>query len=70
MAGHDAKNRAGSGHFLNGPGRVRASRFWPGSGSGQPFLASGQFGPAFFGLGPVRAADFGLFLPNFAHFLS
>ena len=65
--------RAGSGHLFYGPGRVRAGRFWPGSGSGRPFLASGQFGMAFFGLGPVRAADFGLFclfLPIFAQFFS
>ena len=27
-------NRAGSGHFISGPGRVRAGRFRPGSGSG------------------------------------
>ena len=53
------KNRAGSGHFLNGPGRVRASRFWPGSGSGRPFLASGQFGP------PILAY-FCPFLTNFS----
>ena len=61
-------SRAGSGHFFSGPGRVQAGRFWPGSGSGRLFLASGQLGPAFFGLGPVRAADFGLFFPIFAHF--
>ena len=37
-------SRAGSGYFFSGPGRIRAGRFWPGSGSGWPFLASGQFG--------------------------
>ena len=33
-------NRAGSGHFFHGAGRVSGLGFWPGSGSG-------QFGPPF-----------------------
>ena len=37
--------RAGSGHFFYGAGRVLGLGFWPGSGSGQDFLATGQFGP-------------------------
>ena len=53
------KFRAGSGHFFSGPGRVRAGLFWPGSGSGWPFLATGQFGP------PILAY-FGPFLTNFS----
>ena len=52
-------SRAGSGHFFSGPGRVRAGLFWPGSGSGWPFLATGQFGP------PILAY-FGPFLTNFS----
>ena len=29
-----AANRAGSGHYFSGPGRVSGLWFWPGSGSG------------------------------------
>ena len=55
--------RAGLGKFFSGPGRVRAGLFWPGSGSGWPFLATGQFGP------PILAY-FGLFWPIFDQFFS
>ena len=57
---HCAPNiiRAGSGHFF----------FWPGSGSGWPFLAWVGLELAFFGHGPVRAGNFGLFWPILAHF--
>ena len=39
------KARAGSGHLFSGLGRVWAVIFWPGSGSGWSFLATGQFRP-------------------------
>ena len=55
---------------LQNVGLGRATFLWPGSGSGWPFLAQVGLGPAFFGLGPVRAADFGLFLPIFDQFFS
>ena len=57
VTSQNEKCRAGSGHFFYGPGRVRAGRFWP--GSGWPFLASGQFGP------PILAY-FCPFLTNFS----
>ena len=50
---------AESGHFFSGPGRVWAGLFWSGSGSGWPFLATGQFGP------PILA-NFGQILTNFS----
>ena len=75
MSLFEPETRAGSGHFFYSPCRVWAGRFWPGSGSGRPFLASGEFGPAFFGLGQVRAGLFWprassgrRFWPIFAHF--
>ena len=51
--------RAGSGHFFSGRGRVQSGLFWPGLGSGWPFLATGPFGP-------LILAYFGPFLTNFS----
>ena len=48
--------RAGSGYFLLTRARVGQFFFWS--------------GPAFAGLGPVRAADFGLFSANFCQILT